>query len=173
MVYLLPFLSYLANSKSVSVRPPTCPPIRPGYDDKYRSRSYRFVERQKRPVLICQKLGWCRMLWKRLHFRLNVSMICNVVSLTHTHTHRDIPFLANYTHRRVVLHVELHNNKMAMIDSVILLHHHPCTRRWRTRPTSQQPFSLHGVVIYRSSDDSIFNPQRHEEFHCVRRQCCV
>ena len=38
MIYLLPFLSYSAGPKSVSVRP--------GYDDKYHSRSYRFVERQ-------------------------------------------------------------------------------------------------------------------------------
>ena len=37
---LLMFLSYLARSKSVSA-------LRPGYDDKYRSRSHRFVERQK------------------------------------------------------------------------------------------------------------------------------
>ena len=43
MVYLLALLSYLASSKNVSVRPP----VRPGYDDNYRSRSYRFVERQK------------------------------------------------------------------------------------------------------------------------------
>ena len=43
MVHLLPFSSYLAASKSVSVRLP----VRPGYDDKYCSRSYRFVERQK------------------------------------------------------------------------------------------------------------------------------
>ena len=28
-------------------RPPVRPPVRPGYDDKYRSRSYRFGERQK------------------------------------------------------------------------------------------------------------------------------
>ena len=28
--------------------PPLRPPVRPGYDYKYRSRSYRFVERQKR-----------------------------------------------------------------------------------------------------------------------------
>ena len=39
MVYVLPFLSYLAGSKSVSVR------LR--YDDKYHSRSYCFVEWQK------------------------------------------------------------------------------------------------------------------------------
>ena len=39
MVYLLPFLSYLAGSRSVSVRLP----VLPGYDDKYHSRSYRFV----------------------------------------------------------------------------------------------------------------------------------
>ena len=37
IVYLLPFFSYLADSKSA----------RHGYDDKYRSRRYRFVERQK------------------------------------------------------------------------------------------------------------------------------
>ena len=40
MVYLLPFSSYLAGSKSV-------PPVRPGYADKCRCRCYRFVERQK------------------------------------------------------------------------------------------------------------------------------
>ena len=45
-VYLLPFFSYLAGSESVFVRPPARPPVRPGYDDKYRSRSQRFVERQ-------------------------------------------------------------------------------------------------------------------------------
>ena len=39
MVYMLPFSSYLAGSKGF-------PPVRPGYDDKYRSSSYRFVERQ-------------------------------------------------------------------------------------------------------------------------------
>ena len=40
--------SYLAGSKGVSaVRPPARPSVRPGYDDKYRSKSYRFVERQK------------------------------------------------------------------------------------------------------------------------------
>ena len=43
MVYLLPFLSYLAGSNNVSA----CPPIRPVYDDRYRSRCYRFVEQQK------------------------------------------------------------------------------------------------------------------------------
>ena len=43
MVYLAPFLSYLAGSKGVSAHPP----VRPEYDDKYRSRSYRFVDRQK------------------------------------------------------------------------------------------------------------------------------
>ena len=47
MVYLLPFLSYLAGSKSVSARPH----VRHGYDDKYRSRNYSFVERQKYSVL--------------------------------------------------------------------------------------------------------------------------
>ena len=40
---LLQFLSYLAGSKNVSAGPP----VRPGYDDKYRSRSYIVVERQK------------------------------------------------------------------------------------------------------------------------------
>ena len=48
MVYLLPFSSYLAGTKSVSVRPSARPParpyvrphVRPGHDDKYRSRSY-------------------------------------------------------------------------------------------------------------------------------------
>ena len=43
MVYLLPFLSYLADSKSVFARPSDPDP---GYDDKYHYRSYRFVERQ-------------------------------------------------------------------------------------------------------------------------------
>ena len=42
-VYLLQFLSYLAGSKSVSLTP-----IRSGYEDNYRSRSYRFVGREKR-----------------------------------------------------------------------------------------------------------------------------
>ena len=40
VIYLLPFLSYLAGSKRASA-------IRPGYGDNYRSRSHRFVERQK------------------------------------------------------------------------------------------------------------------------------
>ena len=43
MVYLLPFLSYIAGSESVSVHPP----VRPGYGDKYRSGSYRFFERKR------------------------------------------------------------------------------------------------------------------------------
>ena len=43
MVHLSPLLSYLAGSKIVSARPS----FRPGYDDKYCSRSYRFVELQK------------------------------------------------------------------------------------------------------------------------------
>ena len=42
MAYLLPVLSYLAGSKIVSVHPG----VRPGYDDKYRSRGYSFVVRQ-------------------------------------------------------------------------------------------------------------------------------
>ena len=46
MVYLLPFLSYLAGSESVSVHPPVRPHVRPGYDDKYHSVGYRFVEQQ-------------------------------------------------------------------------------------------------------------------------------
>ena len=37
------FLSYFADSENVSARPL----VRPGYDDKYRSINYRFVERQK------------------------------------------------------------------------------------------------------------------------------
>ena len=44
MVYLGLFLSYLDGSKAF-------PPVQPGYDDKYCSRSYRFVEQQK---LTCQ-----------------------------------------------------------------------------------------------------------------------
>ena len=40
MIYLLPFSSYLAGSKSVSAP-------RPRYDDKYGSRSHHFVDRQK------------------------------------------------------------------------------------------------------------------------------
>jgi len=47
MVYLLPLLSYLAGVKNVFVRPPVPLPVWPGYDDKYRSRSYRFVQRKK------------------------------------------------------------------------------------------------------------------------------
>ena len=43
MFYPLPFLSYLAGSKSASARPP----VRHRYDDKFSSRSYHFVERQK------------------------------------------------------------------------------------------------------------------------------
>ena len=39
MVYLLSFWSYLAGTKSVSVRP--------RYDDEYRFRTYRFIEQQK------------------------------------------------------------------------------------------------------------------------------
>ena len=44
MVYLLQFSIYLAGSKNVSARPP----VRPGYGDTYHSRSYYFIERQKR-----------------------------------------------------------------------------------------------------------------------------
>ena len=43
IVYLLPLLSYLTGSKSVSVRPS----VRPRHDDKYLFRINRFVERQK------------------------------------------------------------------------------------------------------------------------------
>ena len=42
LVYLLPFSSYSAGSKTVSVRPP----VGLGYDDKYCPRSYHFIERQ-------------------------------------------------------------------------------------------------------------------------------
>ena len=38
------WLSYLAGCK-------TFPPIRPGYEDKYRSRGYRFVEHQKPDIV--------------------------------------------------------------------------------------------------------------------------
>ena len=54
MVDLLPFLSYSAGSKSVSV----CPSDRPGNDDKYRSRSYRFVEREKGRIESWGKWVW-------------------------------------------------------------------------------------------------------------------
>ena len=42
MVYLLPFSSYSSVQKRSfsAVRPS----VRPGYDDKYRSKSYRFVD---------------------------------------------------------------------------------------------------------------------------------
>ena len=40
-------LSDLAGSKRVSTRTSSRQPVRHRYDDKYRSRSYRFVERQK------------------------------------------------------------------------------------------------------------------------------
>ena len=43
IIYLLPLLRYLAVYKSVSARQS----VRPGYDDKCRSRSYCFVERRK------------------------------------------------------------------------------------------------------------------------------
>ena len=43
MVYLLSFLSYFTGSEIVFAHPP----IRSGFDDKYRSISYRFVDRQK------------------------------------------------------------------------------------------------------------------------------
>ena len=55
MVYLLPFLTYLAGYKSISASPP----VRPGYDDKYHSRGYRFVERRKRVENAASDgLGW-------------------------------------------------------------------------------------------------------------------
>ena len=41
--HMLPLCAYLAGSKSVCARPP----VLPGNDDKYRSGSHRFVERQK------------------------------------------------------------------------------------------------------------------------------
>ena len=47
MVYLLPFLSYLAGSKSVSTREH----VQPEYDANYRSISYRSVMRQKWTLL--------------------------------------------------------------------------------------------------------------------------
>ena len=43
MVYILPFLSRLANFKSSSVRQP----VLPGYEDNCRHRSYCFVDWQK------------------------------------------------------------------------------------------------------------------------------
>ena len=50
MVYLLLFSSYSAGSKSVSV----LAPVRHGYnDDKYCSRRYRFIERQKFLTVLC------------------------------------------------------------------------------------------------------------------------
>ena len=52
MVYLLPFMSYLAGFKSVSARPSARPPAGTGYDDKYRPGSYSFVERQKLEIEI-------------------------------------------------------------------------------------------------------------------------
>ena len=57
-MYLLPISSYLAGPKSVSA----CPPVRPGYDDKYRPRSYRFVEREKLVVCIGD-VQWIRTDW--------------------------------------------------------------------------------------------------------------
>ena len=48
MAYLLPFFSYLAGSKNIS--------IRPGYDDKYRSSSYNFVEQQKLHEYVWQQV---------------------------------------------------------------------------------------------------------------------
>ena len=47
MVYFLPFWTI---SLSPTAFPSVSPPVRPGYDDKYQSRSYRLVERQKRNI---------------------------------------------------------------------------------------------------------------------------
>ena len=47
MVYVLPVLSDLAGSKSVSAYATAHPPVRPGYDNNYHSRVCIFVERQK------------------------------------------------------------------------------------------------------------------------------
>ena len=49
----LPLSSYLAGSKTVSARPSA-----PRYDDRYRSRSYCFVERQKR---LCTRIHMCNL----------------------------------------------------------------------------------------------------------------
>ena len=46
-IAVMTLVNYLAGSKSVSARLPVRPPIRPGYDDKYRSRSYCVIEQQK------------------------------------------------------------------------------------------------------------------------------
>ena len=64
MVYLLPFWGYLAGCKSVSVRPPGSQslPVWPGYDDKYRSRSYRVVQRQKPTSFEVTLLFWLNKL---------------------------------------------------------------------------------------------------------------
>ena len=50
----LTVFSYLADSKSVS----THPPVQPGYDHKYGSISYRFIERQK-PIVKPHLLTAC------------------------------------------------------------------------------------------------------------------
>ena len=60
MVYLIPFSNYLAGSKSVFVRPPAHPSVRPGFDDTYRSRSYSFVERQKRKPFVHSNVKWTK-----------------------------------------------------------------------------------------------------------------
>ena len=60
-------MSYLAGSKSVSV----CPSVRSGYNNKYRSRGYRFAERQKRKSCYDEEMhrNWVknRLLWTTLN----------------------------------------------------------------------------------------------------------
>ena len=51
MAYLLPFWGYLAGPESTSS---THQLVRTGYEDKYRSRSYRFVERQNECQLLLE-----------------------------------------------------------------------------------------------------------------------
>ena len=66
LVYLLPILSYLAGFKSVC----TCPSVRPEYDDKYRSTSYHFVERQI-PNTVQRTYAW-RVKEVTLSIHLNI-----------------------------------------------------------------------------------------------------
>ena len=53
LVYLWPFWSYLAGSKKAF------PPARPGYDEKYRSRSYRGIDCSADPQADSFSIEYC------------------------------------------------------------------------------------------------------------------
>ena len=76
-----PFLSNFAGSRSVFARPSVRPSVRSGWDDKCRSRSYRFVE--------WQKLYELNVVFKGLPLRttpytVSCNMVFGCISCRHT-----------------------------------------------------------------------------------------